>query len=59
MPLERNYPRAYWSYAKRNGRIVRVVEIFKTQDDVEIIPVRSEKQAWAIAWRFGVTRLIK
>lgn len=57
--LTLTYPRAYWSYKKLNGRYTRVVEIWKTQDDIEIIPVRSEKQAWAIAWRFGVTKLIK
>lgn len=53
------YPRAYYSYKKMHGRYVRVVEIWKTQDEIECIPVRTEKQAWAIAWRFGITRVIK
>ncbi len=53
------YPRAYLSQKFMRGRMVRVVEIWKTQDDIDIIPVRSEKQAWAIAWRFGITRVIK
>lgn len=53
------YPKAFYSYKKMNGRYVRVVEIWKTQDDIEVFPVRTEKQAWQIAWRFGIIHLIK